>query len=247
MSTENNPSTPAYCQERKVLRHLILIALATSGCMRTSVVMLSPDNYPAVVADSVRVFLSVDEITGEYEQIALIDAYEEGECTGSLCISRESFLKELKEKAGALGANGVILDVEDLPGAAEMGRGDVAGLRALAIRMLNTPTISADLVMLTPRRYSPIAPDSVTVFLRAWDAPAEHEQIALIDAYEIGKCSLDQCPRQSAVIAELKRQASAIGANGIIIEGDLAEMRDVRRGETAVRVIAIRFQSPEPH
>lgn len=247
MSTENNRSTRAYCQERNVLRHLILVALATSGCMRTSVVMLSPENYPAVVADSVRVFLSVDDITGEYVQIALIDAYEEGECTGSLCISRDSFLRELKTKAGELGANAVILDIEGLPGAREMGRGDVAGLRALAIRMLTTETVSTDVVMLTPHRYAPIAADSVSVFLHFWDAPNEHEQIALIDAYEIAKCSLGRCPRQSDMIEELKRQAGAIGANGIIIEGDLAEIREVRRGETAVRVIAIRFQSPEPH
>ncbi len=204
--------------------------------------MVGPENYPAVVADSVRVFLTVDEITGEYEQIALIDAYEEGECTGSLCISRDSFLKELKKKAGELGANGIILDVEGLPGAAELGRGEVAGLRALAIRMLSTETISTDVVMLTPHRYAPIAADSVSVFLRAWDAPGEHEKIALIDAYEIAKCSLGRCPRQSAMIGELKRQAGAIGANGIIIEGDLAEIRELRRGETAIRVIAIRFQ-----
>ena len=242
MSTENNPLTPARCQDRKVLRHLILVALATSGCMRTSVVKLSAENYPAVVADSVRVFLSVDEVMGEYEQIALIDAYEEGECTGSLCISRESFLEELKKKAGELGANGIILDVEGLPGAAELGRGEVAGLRALAIRTLSTETVSTDVVMLTPHRYAPIAADSVRVFLRAWDAPGEHEKIALIDAYEIAKCSLGRCPRQSEMIGELKRQAGAIGANGIIIEGDLAEIRELRRGETAIRVIAIRFQ-----
>ncbi len=245
MSTENNPSTPARCQARKVLRHLILVALATSGCMRTSVVMLSPENYPAVVADSVRIFLSVDEITGEYEQIALIDAYEEGECTGSLCISRDSFLKELKKKAGELGANGIILDVEGLPGVTEMGRNDVPGLRALAIRRLSTENVSADVVMLTPQRYAPIAADSVSVFLRAWDVPGEYEQLALIDAYEIARCSLGRCPRQSDMIEELKRQAAAIGANGIIIEGDLAEIREVRRGETALRVIAIRFQSQE--
>ena len=95
--------------------------------------------------------------------------------------------------------------------------------------------------MLTPQRYAPVPAGSVSVFLSRWDAPAECDQIALIDSYEVATCSLGGCPRQSYIIEELKRHAGAIGANGIIIEGGLAELREVRRGETAARVIAIRF------
>ena len=36
--------------------------------------MLSPENYPAVVADSVRIFLSVDEIPGELDTVAALGA-----------------------------------------------------------------------------------------------------------------------------------------------------------------------------
>jgi uncharacterized protein YbjQ (UPF0145 family) len=244
MCTEYNPSS-VHHRNSKIFCHLVLIALATSGCMRTSVVPLSQETYPAVMPDSVRIFLSVDEVTGEYEQIALVDAYEEGSCTGSLCIGRDSFVRELKKKAGELGANGVILDYEGLATVQQMGRGNVGGVRALAIRLLDTETVTADIVMLTPQRYEPLSADSVTVFLREWDAPREHKKLALIDAYEIGKCSMGVCPRQTDIVEELKRQAATIGADGIIIEGDLADMREVRRGETSVRVIAIRFRRPE--
>ncbi len=52
---------------------------------------------------------------------------------------------------------------------------------------------------------------------------------------------MGRCPLMSEIIRELKNKAGAIGANGIVIEGELAEIREVRRGETTVRVIAIRF------
>ncbi len=112
---------------------------------------LSPEQYPPVVPVAIRVFLSPDEIAGEYEQIAIIDAFEEGQCTGMLCIKRESFLRELRKKAGELGANGLILDYEGLPGVEAMGRGDVPGLRALAVSTLNTENVSIDVVMLIPQ------------------------------------------------------------------------------------------------
>ena len=50
----------------------------------------------------------------------------------------------------------------------------------------------------------------------------------------------------SEIIGELKNKAGAIGANGIIIEGDVADIRAVRSGETAVRVIAILFINRDP-
>ena len=242
MPTNHIPTASSRLRTARVLASLVPIFLLTGACMRTSIVKLSPEQYPPVIPDSVRVFLSPDDIRGEYEQIAIVDAYEEGQCTGSWCIKRESFLRELRKKAGELGANGLILDYEGLPGVEAMGRGDVPGLRAVAVRTLNTDVVSIDVVMLTPQRYAPVPAESVRVFLGAWDAPDQCDQIALIDSYEVTKCSLGGCPRQSDIIEELKRHAGEIGANGIIIEGGLAELGEVHRGETAARVIAIRYR-----
>ncbi len=219
---------------------VILVASFTAACVKTDVVMLTPEARPAVPADSVRVFRKADDRLGAFEEIALIDVYMEGSCSGGWCEDREDFLTALRERAGELGANGIVLDDADFSRLMEVRQGQIS-VQVLAIRTLGDMPEMTDVVMLTPDRYAPVAPDSVTVFLRPWDAPAEYQQLALIDAYEVGRCSMGRCPLMSEIIRELKNKAGAIGANGIVIEGDLAEIREVRRGETTVRVIAIRF------
>ncbi len=223
------------------MRRLILLAALVTACgVGTDVMMLSPEEYEPVAADSVRIFTSADQVLGEYEEIALIDAYPKGHCSGSLCSDREDVIKALREKAGKLGANALILDFRGLAGVEELREGH-AEVRALAIRLMSADIDYTNVVMLTPHRYAPVAPDSVWVFLSEWDVKVEYEQIALIDAYEVAQCSAGQCPHQNEIIEALKTKAGEIGANAIIIEGELPDIRDVRRTETAVRVIAIRF------
>lgn len=223
------------------MRRLILLAALVTACgVKTDVMMLSPEEYDPVAADSVRIFSSADQVLGEYEEIALIDAYPKSHCSGSWCSDREDVVKVLKEKAGKLGANALILDFRGLAGVEELREGH-AEVRALAIRLMSADIDYTNVVMLTPHRYAPVAPDSVWVFLSEWDVKVEYEQIALIDAYEVAQCSAGQCPHQNEIIEALKTKAGEIGANAIIIEGELPDIRDVRRTETAVRVIAIRF------
>ncbi len=236
---------PSYWCGATVTGAVILVTLFTAACVKTDVVMLTPEAYPPVAAESVRVFRSVDDLLGAFEEIALIDVYMEGSCSGALCEDREDFVVALRERAGELGANGIVLDQSDFSRLAELTSGGKTSVQVLAIRTLGDVPEMTDVVMLTPQRYSPVAPDSVFVFLQPWEAPEEYEQLALIDAYEVARCSRGRCPRLSEIVGELKNRAGAIGANGIIIDGELAEIRAVRRGDTAVRVIAIRFQNPD--
>lgn len=224
------------------MRRLILLAALVTACgVGTDVMMLSPEEYDPVAADSVRIFTSADQVLGEYEEIALIDAYPESHCSGALCSSdREDVIEALREKAGNLGANALILDFRGMAGVEELRQGHTE-VRALAIWLMRAEIDYTNVVMLTPHRYAPVAPDSVWVFLSEWDVKGEYERLALIDAYEVAQCSAGQCPHQNEIIQALKTRAAEIGANAIIIEGELPEIRDVRRTETAVRVIAIRF------
>ena len=221
------------------MKRLIALVLLSVGCVKTDVMRLSPTVYPAVSADSVTVFLRADDRLGAYDEVALIEVYMEGSCSGGLCQDREDFLNALKERAGGVGANGIVLS-ESQFSLTDLRQG-TGSIQVLAIRTVGDVPEVSDVVLLTPSKYPPVPSDSVTVFLFFDEAPAEYEQLALIDAYEIGRCSEGRCPRLSEIVSKLKDRAGAIGANGIIVDGELANIPQVRHGETSVRVIAIRF------
>ncbi len=222
------------------MKKLIALVLLCVGCVKTDVMKLSPTTYPAVPADSVAVFLRADDRLGAYDEVALIDVYMEGSCSGELCQDREDFLNALKERAGGLGANGIVLSESQFSSLGNLSQG-TGSIQVLDIHTLGDVPEVSDVVLLTPSKYPPVSSDSVTVFLFFDEAPAEYEQLALIDAYEIGRCSEGRCPRLSEIVSKLKDRAGAIGANGIIVDGELANIPQVRQGETSVRVIAIRF------
>jgi TolB-like protein/Flp pilus assembly protein TadD len=246
MPFDNTPRTPTSFLAGTIMRHLSLVALFAAACVRTDVAVLSPNQYAPVPPDSVRVFLTLDDVLGEYERMALMDAYEEGECSGfGFCPGREDMIQALRERAGALGATGLVLDVRGLTGLQESRPGETGvrgerGVSALAIRDLNPNLDRSDVVVLSPRTYEPVSADAVRVFLGYFEVPENHEEIALIDVYEVATCTASGCPHASEVVQLLKRKAGEVGADGIIIEGDLPEIREVRRTETAFRVMAIR-------
>lgn len=239
MLLDNIPRTPMSRLTGTIMRHLSLVALFAAACVRTDVTVLSPNQYAPVPPDSVRVFLRADDVLGEYEQLAVMSAFEEGSCDGFMCPQREDMINALRKRAGALGATGLVLDVRGLPGIGEyaLRRKEV---RALAIYDLNPHLDRSDVVVLSPRKYEPVSADAVRVFLGYFEVPENHEEIALIDVYEVATCTASGCPRASEVIQLLKRKAGEVGADGIIIDGELPEIREVRRTETAIRVIAIR-------
>jgi hypothetical protein len=102
------------------------------------VVILDPTvKYEPVSPDSVRVFLTADDVPGEYQRVAQIDAYQEGDCSGWGCPDRDDMIAELRKKAGEVGCNGIVLDPID-PATPELQRRETA-LRVLAIRWKPDP------------------------------------------------------------------------------------------------------------
>ncbi len=114
------------------------IAVCWTACVKTDVVILDPTvKYEPVSPDSVRVFLTADDVPGEYQRVAQIDAYQEGDCSGWGCPDRDDMIAELRKKAGEVGCNGIVLDPID-PATPELQRRETA-LRVLAIRWKPDP------------------------------------------------------------------------------------------------------------
>lgn len=117
---------------------IVSTAVCWTACVKTDVVILDPTvKHTPVSPDSVRVFLTIDDVPGEYEPIAQIDAYQEGNCTGWGCPDRDDMIAELRKKAGEVGCNGIVLDPID-PATPELQR-RVTALRVLAIRWRTNP------------------------------------------------------------------------------------------------------------
>lgn len=82
-----------------------LVVMVATGCgpSISSFETTEADQYEAVPADSVTVFAAPDSVPGEWVELAEL----EGE--GSAFVSEEDFIGSFQEKAGELGANGLIL------------------------------------------------------------------------------------------------------------------------------------------
>ncbi len=103
----------------------LMAVVSTSGCVSTKATYLDPtmERYPPVPADSVRVFMSQEELdTLEYVRVAYIEASGSGEYT-----SQTGMIDAIRKKAGKLGCNGVILPRIDEPGAEARVAGAIFG------------------------------------------------------------------------------------------------------------------------
>lgn len=96
--TSNKPSM------RQIIPALVL-ALAVSGCITTSVTPLSGKTYPPVHADAVTIYLREADVPGEYEKVAII--YAKGDYATT---DEAQMFKAVRKKAAKLGANGVLLE-----------------------------------------------------------------------------------------------------------------------------------------
>ena len=94
---------------------VFLIVASTNACVSTKVELLVPPNkYPPVPAEEVRVFMAREEIAElgyEYEPVGMVFTSGHAYYTG-----QESMLRSTREKAGEIGANGLILGEIDEPG-----------------------------------------------------------------------------------------------------------------------------------
>ena len=93
---------------------VFLIVASSNACVKTKVELLvPPGRYAPVAAEEVRVFMAraeIIELGYEYEPVGMLFTSGSADHTG-----QEDFLRSAREKAGEIGANGVILGEMDEP------------------------------------------------------------------------------------------------------------------------------------
>jgi hypothetical protein len=89
------------------------ISLFLSACVSTNAIRLgTAPQRPSISVDQVVVYRTADQVPGKYEEIALLNS------TGSSgWTTEEGMFNSMKKKAGALGANAIILDAVSEPSA----------------------------------------------------------------------------------------------------------------------------------
>jgi hypothetical protein len=82
----------------------LLTLAALAGCVATRATPLGTAvARPPVPADSVVVYRTVEQVPGKYTEIAIVDA------DGGNLFAGNALLTALRKKAGALGANAIVL------------------------------------------------------------------------------------------------------------------------------------------
>jgi hypothetical protein len=106
---------PGGTVRRSLLQYcLILVAVTATGCVRSTIEVLSPSRYPPTFADSVTVFISVADVDAQglaFERVAMLFIRATAEFTQENAIMRRA-----REDAAKLGANGIILGGAREPG-----------------------------------------------------------------------------------------------------------------------------------
>ena len=97
----------------RVLTTLALLPACYSlvGCLSVTSTQLGPPrtlaDHPAIAAERVAIYRAPEQVPGDYEEVALLHA------SGSQQWSSESeMMRKLREEAGRLGANAIILEPE---------------------------------------------------------------------------------------------------------------------------------------
>lgn len=122
---------------RKNFKMGAVVLLALAGCISTNAVQLgTPGQYPAVKPEDVQVFLKEDDVKGDFDKIAIVNA--EGDYSYA---NDERLINAMKKKAAKLGANAIILGEFKDPSTVEkiadavIGVGGEKQARVLAIRL----------------------------------------------------------------------------------------------------------------
>ncbi len=103
---------------------LIVCLIVLASCVSVNSTRLGTSSYrDPVPADRVVVYRTADQVPGKYEEIALLNA--KGDSTWS---SESGMFKRMKQKAGKMGANAIILDAISEPSAVAKVAGAVFGV-----------------------------------------------------------------------------------------------------------------------
>lgn len=94
------------------MRSLILVTAALlAGCVNVQAVRLGDGIIrPPVSPDRVAIYRTADQVKREYEEVALLTASGDYQMT-----NMEMMYTEMRKRAGALGANGIVLDAISEP------------------------------------------------------------------------------------------------------------------------------------
>jgi hypothetical protein len=142
---------------RRRLNALVILAIAaaTSGCVSTRHTLVNPsaEPYAPVHADSVLILTDEAELdTLRYSRIAIIEATGSGEWT-----NQTDMLNAMRKKAGAIGANAILLPQINEPGAgakvaaAIFGTGTQRKGNVVALRILGRKEPSDSTTAAGPR------------------------------------------------------------------------------------------------
>jgi len=97
----------------KAFAAVLLISFTLAACVTTRAVKLGTSiSRSSVYWKDVLVYRSAAQVPGKYEEIALLSATGDSSWT-----SEETMWNSMKKKAGALGANAIILDATSEPSA----------------------------------------------------------------------------------------------------------------------------------
>lgn len=99
------------------MRHTtaLFVVLASTACVSTNATMLdvAPSAQRApVAAEQVRIYRLASQVSGRYDELALINATSASQYT-----NEQKMLESMRKKAGSVGANGIILEAISEPSA----------------------------------------------------------------------------------------------------------------------------------
>lgn len=91
---------------------IVVLGFSLSGCIQTSHTMLGSKEYPVLTPEEVTIYLSEEDIPGEWEKVAIINA------SGSTGYTNQQQMYEaVRKRAAQIGANGVLFQEIDEPSA----------------------------------------------------------------------------------------------------------------------------------
>ena len=106
---------------------VLMAAVLLAGCVTTSAAMLgtSATARPMLPPEQVALFRVASQVPGRYEEVALLSSVGDSDVT-----DEAEMFASMKEKAGELGANGIILDAVIEPSAGAEVAATIFGVSA---------------------------------------------------------------------------------------------------------------------
>ena len=101
---------------------LFIVSLFVCGCVHTTATMLSSQQYPPLTPEEVTIYLSEDDISGEWERVAIINATGNAGST-----NQQQMYDAVRRRAAQIGANGVLFQPIEEPSAGAQVAGAFLG------------------------------------------------------------------------------------------------------------------------